>query len=219
MPKSFGQFEGHYVDWQEKRRQLLFRELDKFSARTRTPFSVLEVGAGNGFFGAQIATRYPRATVFITDARAEHIEAIEIKAANTNKFVLDAREVDRYPKVDIILHFGLLYHLDDPIAHLKILRAKTWKLLLLETEVVNLEGKTVLYLEEQGYDQSVSLIGGRPSSKAVEAVFSNWLKFNVKRFDETTLNSGFHTYDWLPQSTKISWRHGLRRIWAISRKY
>ena len=219
MSKSFEQFGGHYVDWQKKRRQLLFRELDNFSAHTHTPFSVLEVGSGNGFFGTQIATRYPQATVFITDARVEHIEAIEIKAANTNKFVLDAREVNRYPKADIILHFGLLYHLDDPIAHLKKLREKPWKLLLLETEVVNLKGKTILYLEERGYDQSVSLIGGRPTAKAVEAIFSNWLKFQVKRFDETILNSGIHTYDWVPQNTKVSWKHGLRRVWAISKKY
>jgi hypothetical protein len=179
---------------------------------------VLEVGAGNGFFGTQVAERYPRARIFITDARHEHVEGMAVIQPNSTKFVLDATDIEKYPNVDVILHFGLLYHLEDPITHLKKLRKNSWKLLLLETEVVNSSDKSVLYLEEEGYDQSVSRIGGRPSSRFVESIFSNIFRFQVRRFDDAQLNSGFHVYDWVSQNTRTSWKHGLRRFWAISKK-
>ena len=119
-------------------------------------------------------------------------------------------------KFDIVIHWGVLYHLNDWKSDL-ISTLKHSDLIFLESEVsdsddVNFDLKIK---EKDGYDQALDGIGSRPSANNVELFIKN-LGFDIERFDDENLNSTFHQYNWKVTNTN-TWRHGLRRFWIIKK--
>ena len=155
--------------------------------------------------------------MFWTDARQEHLDEIirrYPKICNSkNVFRLDLE--NSWPEIgkfDVILHFGVLYHLNNWELSLRE-SIKHSRLIFLETEVSDFKKDTNIVVHEKGYDQAFSGIGSRPSAKAIERVIASaGAKFI--RHDSEMLNSTLHTYDWKASDTK-SWKHGLRRFWII----
>ena len=124
--------------------------------------------------------------------------------------------MDITEKYDIIVHWGLLYHLQEIEKHLENI-AEHCDILLLETEVSDSSEDTFfIQTEEKGYDQAFHSIGIRPSPSYVEKILDK-NGFHFKLIKDPILNSSFHRYDWEIQDTK-TWRQGLRRFWICWKK-
>ena len=205
-------FEGHYKEWRATRLRFLNNQ---FGANFFKDKKILELGAGYGDLG--ISLWQQGAELVWTDARQEHLDKIihcYPKICNTkNVFQLDLENTwPEIGKFEVILHFGVLYHLKNWELSLResIVRSK---LIFLETEVSDFNKDANVVIQEKGYDQAFSGIGSRPSAKAIERVIDSTGAKYI-RHDSQLLNSTFHTYDWKASDTK-SWKHGLRRFWVI----
>ncbi len=106
----------------------------------------LDIACHQGFFSTQLARAGFKA-VRAVDARSEHVRDTElisralgltaISAAVGDVFDLAKTETPR----DVVLQFGLLYHLENPVGALRVARALTKRLCVFETQVVpNMNG-------------------------------------------------------------------------------
>lgn len=198
-------FEGHYEDWRNSRMKTVHQYMGATFFQGKT---LLEVGGGKGHNGNEFAKMGCKVTS--TEVREEHIDVgrqlhpllhFEIFDCNTQKI----------PKhYDIILHWGVLYHIEHVKSHLEDVLNKC-DYLILETEVVDSEEKKCLYVEESGYDQAYHKVGSRPSASYVQDIITS-AGFHFERIDDATLNSGFHRYDWTSQNND-RYEDGLRRFW------
>lgn len=175
--------------------------------------TLLELGGGYGHNGNEFSKM--GAIVTSTDAREEHINNGKIIYPHMSFMLLDSDKLQIEKKYDIILHWGLLYHLSEIENHLNIV-CKNCDILLLETEVCDSDNEFFyLTTNENGYDQAFNSIGIRPSQQYVEKILRN-NGFEYKMIIDPIINSGFHNYDWTIANTN-AWRHGLRRFWICKK--
>lgn len=208
-------FEGHYKDWRSSRMNGIkkYVNLDLLKGRT-----LLEVGCGyadNGNMFSELGFQ-----VSSCDARKEHIDIAKQRYPHLNLFVFDSDKQmlphDETLKYDVILHWGLLYHLSDVRTHLKNICSHC-DYLFLETEVSDSNDENfVLQTTEHGYDQAFNQIGSRPSERFIEKCLEEE-GFQYKKILDDILNSSIHVYDWEIENTG-TWRHGLRRFWICWKK-
>jgi hypothetical protein len=151
------------------------------------------------------------AAVTSTDAREEYLKTVGEMYPHIKTCVLDADKDDIPGAYDIILHWGLLYHLEEIENHLEKISHKC-NVLLLETEVCDSDDSTCCILtSEDGYDQAFNKKGIRPSPAYVEKVLEkNGFRFRLIK--DSILNANFHTYDWDTNNTGTC-PSGLRRFW------
>ena len=205
------QFERHYDDWRKKRIDKIISLFgyDYFKGKT-----LLEIGCGY----ADIGSHFHKigAKVTSTDGRKEHIDEVKIRHPELESFVLDVDcEWDLNRKFDIIIHFGVLYHLSNWKENLKATLNHS-NLVIFETEVANSDDIDGFYAHrEAGYDQSLHNYGVRPSAKYIESVLTE-LGASYTRYDDGDLNSGFHKYNWSVDATKPLFTVGQRRFWIIT---
>jgi hypothetical protein len=204
----------HYDEWNKKRFQFIMSLLKCNSIEN---LKVLELSAGHANIGKFFF--FLGADVTCTDGRPEHLEWIQNQFPSIETRTIDLEKP--YPelsKFDVVLHFGVLYHLSDPIKHLKeFLVKQEFDHLFLETEVSNYpDASFVLRIAESGYDQGISKVGGRPTSRAIEKVLTEsglaW-----ERHDTAELNSIPHDYSWQEKNTPETYRIGLRRFYHIQK--
>lgn len=101
-----------------------------------TKIRVADLGCLEGAYAVQFA-RMGFDTVGI-EARQENVDKCNflkdnLKLHNLSFVTDDVRNMAQYGKFDIVLCYGLLYHLDDPASFLKTIGNSTEKMLLLNT--------------------------------------------------------------------------------------
>ena len=211
-------FKTHYADWQTRRFKVVENELETHLSqfgKEQKGKSSLELGAGHGEF-----SRLLKAKGFIchvAEARPEHLEFMR-NTLNLDGYHLFDGDHPEIPinDVDVVIHFGLLYHLTNPLEHLNwCLNNIKFSIMFLETEVFNDDNPDLVFrMQEKGYDQAFNGIGGRPTSAGITKVIdANGLKH--KRLDIQELDSDFHDYSWSEETLRVSWKPGLRRFWVI----
>lgn len=200
-------FQGHYIDWRESRMNTVKKYISSDYFKLKR---VLEVGCGYADIGNEFYKL--GAVVSSSDARQEHIEIVKTRYPHINTLIIDG-DNDTIPEhYNIIVHWGLLYHLNEIEIHLEKILQKC-DVLLLETEVADSDDPTFyIKTNENGFDQAFSSVGIRPSSSYVERILKQ-NGFEYKMITDSMLNSDFHIYDWEIQNTN-TWRHGLRRFWV-----
>lgn len=199
-------FKGHYDNWRVSRINGIkkYMPLDSFKSKT-----LLELGCGHGDIGALFYEL--GANVTCSDVRNEHLEVVKNKYPHLNTLLIDGDDLDIKDKYDVILHWGLLYHLKEIEIHLEKISQKC-DILLLETEVSDsIDDNFFITTNENGYDQAFNNIGIRPSPSYVEKVLKK-NGFEFKLIKDPILNSDNHCYDWEISNSK-TWRNGLRRFW------
>ena len=199
-------FNGHYNEWNNSRMNGIAKYItpDFFKSKT-----LLELGCGHAHIGNKFHEL--GAIVTSTDVRYEHLQIVNKKYPHIKTHLLDA-DKDVIPDgYDVILHWGVLYHLAEIETHLSRIAQKC-NVLLLETEVSDSDDSTFyITTRETGYDQAFNGLGIRPSPLYVEKVLEQ-NGFQFKLVKDPILNTGYHTYDWDIKNTN-TWVCGLRRFW------
>jgi len=199
-------FGGHYDDWRISRMNGLQKYVRADYFRSKT---LLEMGCGHADIGNMFYEL--GAIVTSSDARQEHLSVVNEKYPYLNTVLIDGDNDDITKKYDIILHWGLLYHLNEIELHLEKVAQKC-DVLLLETEVSDSDNSEFyLQTDEIGPDQAFHNKGIRPSPRYIERVLKN-NGFEFKLVSDPILNSGFHCYDWTITNSN-TWKHGLRQFW------
>jgi SAM-dependent methyltransferase len=184
-------FVEHYVEWRQKRFDRIVSKYGKEFFKDKT---MLEVGCGFGDLGNMFYAL--GAKVICVDGREEHVKVLKKKYPHLSAYVADLNVGLGIKKFfDIILHTGVLYHLEDYVQPIidSCLRCNH---LILETEVSDSVDPHFCWhvKEPSAGDQSLTGRGVKPSPYAVERVLKEQNFVYERIFDG--LDCHFHSYDW-----------------------
>ena len=151
----------------EARDQTLRRIVNRLKPALRLSTAV-DAGCGVGFFSQTLVECGLCTCGF--DARAENVEearrrfpGIPFELAD-----LEAREISKLGRFDLVLCFGLLYHLENPAQAIRNLGAITEKCLVLESMCLPEERCSLLLRQEpKQEDQSVTELACYPSENSL----------------------------------------------------
>jgi hypothetical protein len=199
-------FAGHYDNWRLSRMSGIKKYINKEYFKSKT---LLEIGCGyadNGNMFYELG-----AIVTSSDVRNEHLDIVKKKYPHITTLLIDGDNLNIPERYDIILHWGVLYHLNEIEIHLQKISEKC-DILFLETEVSDSDNASFsINTTEKGYDQAFNKKGIRPSPSYIERILHK-NGFQYKLIKDPILNSGIHIYDWDIRNSN-TWRHGLRRFW------
>jgi len=205
----------HYLEWRTNRIVKLEQIFGSNFFRGKT---VLEVGAGTGLVGKVLRDDFG-ADVTFTEGRPELLKIIKENNPTARVEMINHECVwDLNERFDVIIHWGLLYHLDHwrqdlecTIKHLDL-----GGILSLESEVMDSDKEQELKIIEMKSqdDQSLFGVGTRPSSITIEKQLKA-LNLEFNRYDDADLNTSFHHYDWISENS-LKYQNGQRRFWIAS---
>jgi FkbM family methyltransferase len=130
--------------------------------------TALDAGAGVGFFSQTLADCGLSVRGF--DGRSENVAEARKRFPHIPFELIDLedRSILALGKFDLVLCFGLLYHLENPLLAVRHLRALTEKCLLLESMCVPDDKPTMLLREEpRECDQSLTDVACYPSEDSL----------------------------------------------------
>ena len=125
----------------ETRERMLLGYLDPVFENSWSSTDCIDVACHEGYFGALLAGRGCRRVLGV-DARPENLARAARMAAALGLSNMEFRQGDvsemdptSFGKFDVVLMFGLLYHLEDPVTALHLLRGLCRKVAVLETQL------------------------------------------------------------------------------------
>jgi hypothetical protein len=176
---------------------------------------ILELGSCNGYIGAYFQTL--GADVLSVEGREDNVTIIK---ANYPHLKVECADLDSdiwtFGHYDIIINFGLYYHLEKFHEKHLINCIDNCDLMFFETVIYDSNDSEIFFREEVGFDQSLSNLGGTPSTSFVENIF-NSKKINYEKIVDSSLNDGTHRYDWVDNNSK-ELDGFARRFWVIKTK-
>jgi SAM-dependent methyltransferase len=214
-----GLFDPSYEDWRVRR---LNKILEIYGVDFFKGKKILEVGCGHGDIGAFFADL--GADVLCLDGRIQNINFATLKhrkVANL-KFVQFNLENDfsHFGRFDLIIDFGLIYHLRNVEGHLKACFAAANDIVM-ETVVCDSTdpNKVLLCTERRVIDEeSLEGMGSRPSPFYLERI-ARENNFNFDRYFTGDLNAGSQfCYDWAHKNdNRLGDDFRLRRFWRLTK--
>ena len=210
-----------YAEARQARLRNLFAHVDRASLAGKR---VLELGCGAGDLGQAFVDL--GCNVVSVDARPEHIAALRARYPSREVHLADLEQWDfsSLGRFDIILCFGVLYHLAAPREFLARC-ASTSQTIFLETIVTDSAQAVAPIEDEDGAapnsDQSFSGRGCRPSPAWIERTLQG-LGFTVQDISTSLANWGGSypsQFDWIPEG-RGEWFRGrtrLRKMFICSR--
>jgi hypothetical protein len=179
---------------------------------------ILELGAYNGYIGAYFQSI--GAEIHCLEGRYENVENIK---KDYPQLKVDCTDLDtsewKWGKYDIIINFGLFYHLEKFHKEHLINCINNCDLMFFETVVYDSNKSEIYFRHEfndKFLDQSLSEIGGTPSTRFVEDIFEN-NNTNYTKISDSKLNGGPHKYDWVDTNSNKLDPHA-RRFWIVNTK-
>lgn len=199
-------FTDHYVEWRRRRIAAIVDHYGQDFFRGKT---LLELGCGYGDIGAAFADLGARVTC--SDARVEHLDIVTRRWPELRTVQVNLNDDWPFGQFDIILHLGLLYHLEPTHRSLRW-SCQSAAHVVIESEVCDSsDSTTVVTTAEAGYDQAVDGQGCRPSPGRIERILVDE-GMTFERVTDSRCNSGMHVYDW-PIGDTGRFESGLRRFW------
>jgi SAM-dependent methyltransferase len=204
-------FSGHYTAWQEKR---VTHVMDHYGRGWFADKRVLELACGYGDIGIYFTML--GADVTFSDARQEHLDFI--KTSMPNAKTIRANLENEWPfegHFDLILHFGVLYHLENVRFSIeKSLQSAAN--LAIETLVSDSDDENAHYLvkeDPKAGDTAFAGTAAHVSGPHIEKILrSHGASFEMVRDDR--MNSTIHCYDW-PVTNSGRTLGGQRRFWYV----
>ena len=199
----------YHPDWQKNRISFLLTKYNEDFFKNK---SILELGPYNGYIGA--CFKEMGANVKGVEGRQGNIDRIVTDYPGYNCVLgnLDVKDWS-WGKYDVIINFGLYYHLTFNHREHLINCINNCKLLIFETVVYNSFDSEIYNTRRVGDDQALTEVDGYPSEKYIEDIFK---ELNVKytKYSDTALNGGMHIYDWQLTGSKI-FHDAQRRLWIV----
>ena len=206
-------FSGHYIGWRESRINKIIKLFGKEYFKNKT---LLELGCGFGHIGLFFQSL--GAKVLFSDGRKKNLDVIR-HSNKADTICIDQDEPWKLKrKFDVILHMGVLYHLENWQQDLECALNHS-NLIVLESEVANRSDPnfSLTRLEPKSYDQALNGLACRVSASNIEKELTN-LGASFERYDDKDLNSGLHTYDWKVNDKGPVWEPAIfRRFWIVRR--
>jgi tRNA (mo5U34)-methyltransferase len=145
----------HAQRFNERRMKMLDR-LIPWLVREKRLESCLDAGCGIGFFSDYLSRSGLSTVAF--DGREENIAEARRRFPGIEFHVNDVEsdEVEKLGKFDLVLCFGLLYHLENPLRAIRNLESMTQKVLILESMITPVS-KPVATLVDEGIENDLSL--------------------------------------------------------------
>jgi len=209
----------YYPQW---RRARLHAILDRYTPEFFRGKSLLEVGCGDGSIGNFFY--YLGAEVTCADARGDYLKEIQWRNREINVVECDLNKhwPDPDTVYDIVLHMGVLFHLEQP--EFSVVQAcEHARHLILDCEVTNDQDMSVRlmpenpptkYYENEGDDHAFESQGCRPTPMFIESVFKSCgMAYEMLNTD---------SYDYHDYPPKLGWSgetkgytNGQRRMWFV----
>jgi FkbM family methyltransferase len=181
--------------------------------------SVLEVGYGVGQAAPFFLER--NCKVMCVDGRMENIEALKRRLPGVIAHVarVDADPLARFGRFDIVFCYGLLHHLEDPIAGLRNLASVCDGFLLLETVVSDYELPILRLVDEpaNAANQALGGLGCRPTPAFVAMALTR-AGFDFVYAPLTPPRHPDFQFDWIDNLDSSRNDHLLRCIFVASRQ-
>jgi hypothetical protein len=200
----------YHPDWQNNRIKFI---ISKYGENFFSGKNILELAPFNGYIGEYF--RNLGANVLSVEGRQSNIDQIKRDYPNLNVILVDLDTPEwTCGKFDIIINFGLLYHLEKYHAEHLINCIKNCELMFLESVIFNSFENEIFKVDRIGVDQSLTQIDGYPSQKFVEDIFDSLGIEQYKMYTDSSLNGGMHIYDWELNGNKI-FHQAIRRFWIV----
>jgi SAM-dependent methyltransferase len=210
-------FTGDYEIWRVKRiakvLELLGPDWDWKGKR------VLELGSGFGDIGAFFADA--GADVVCVEGRVENLSVAKLRHRKLTNIKFVHRNIETgfsdLGRFDVIIHFGLLYHIDNVDENLRACAGMSDRIFL-ETEVLDSQDdKKVFVIEEDGkkYDTGLARKTSMISALYIKRIFEE-RGMAVDVIADGRLNWGPHIYDWKHKNDG-SWQQHRRRFFNVTR--
>ena len=200
----------YHPDWQKNRISFLLTKYNEIFFKNK---NILELGPYNGYIGARFKEM------------GANVKGVEGRQSNIdNKIKVDYPDYDCvqgnldtkdwiWGKHDIIINFGLYYHLTYNHKEHLINCINNCKLLFFETVVYNSFESEIYNIKRIGDDQALTDIDGYPTEKYIEDIFKE-LNVRYTKYTDKALNGGMHIYDWELNNSKI-FHDAQRRLWVV----
>ena len=201
----------YHADWQINRINFI---LSKYPKEFFKGKRILEVGAYNGYIGAYFNAL--GAEVHCLEGRIENVINIKNDYPNITAEVANLDSSDwNWGHWDIIINFGLYYHLEK--FHKEHLQncISNCDLMFFETVIYDSSEPDIYFRNEVGDDQSLTSIGGTPSTSYVENIIKE-SNAHYKKYTDPFLNNYQHKYDWPDTGFKV-FNQFHRRFWIIQK--
>ena len=199
----------YHPNWQTNRINFI---LSKYPKEFFKGKRILELGAYNGFIGAYFNSL--GAEVHCVEGRVENVVKIKNDYPQITAEVGDLDTAEwKWGKWDIIINFGLYYHLEKfHKQHLENCINNT-DLMFFETVVYDSSDSEIFFRPEHGDDQSLSIIGGTPSTSYIENILKE-NNISFVKYADKSLNGNNHHYDW-PDTGLKHFDEWARRFWIV----
>ena len=204
----------YHSDWQNKRINFI---LSQYPKKFFVGKKILELGAFNGYIGAYFQSI--GADVYSIEGRPENLKNIKIRYPELKSDCADLDSPEwEWGYYDIIINFGLYYHLEKFHKEHLINCINNCDLMFFETVVYDSPNSELYFRNEANgkfLDQSLSEVGGTPSTKFIEDLFDD-LNCSYKKCISSELNSELHTYNWDASGVQ-HYNEYYRRFWIVNR--
>ena len=121
---------------------MMEQALDRAVGADASALTAVDLACHQGWFALHLARRRFKAITAV-DARPEHLadtqlmaEVLGVNTLKTLRLDLEEARAEDIGAHDVTLMLGLLYHLENPVRALRLARAVTRKVLLIESQVV-----------------------------------------------------------------------------------
>lgn len=180
--------------------------------------TVLDAGAGPGHLGQFFVDRHCH--VLSVDGRADNIARLRALYPDRDAAVADVERdsLTGLGRFDIVLCYGLLYHLEDPVAALRNLAEVCDGILLLETVICD-SSRAILRLEDEylSFSQALYGIAHRPSPRWIALTLDRIGFANVYAARTPPRHEDFE-FDWLDDLDTTRDGHLLRMVFVATRE-
>jgi len=201
----------YHPDWQNKRINFI---LSKYPEEFFKGKRILELGAHNGYIGACFASL--GADVHCVEGRQSNVDRIKEDYPNVTVECADLDTLDwNFGHYDIIINFGLYYHLENFHKEHLLNCVNNCDLMFFETVIYDSFDDEIYFREEAGNDQSLTPVGGTPSTLYVENILKD-TTLSFTKYTDSALNGDGHNYDWPDAGLKL-FPDRSRRFWIINK--
>jgi SAM-dependent methyltransferase len=179
---------------------------------------VLDVGAGVGHFARLYSSL--GASVVAVEGRADNVATLRDRYPEVTAHVGDVQQMDlaSLGAFDVVHCFGLLYHLDSPVAALRRMEAACGDVLLLETMVCDATAPVMVLADEtMAVNQALAGLGCRPSPSFI-ALALNRVGFSYVYGAARPPDYPDFAFEWRNSLDTTRDGHPLRAVFVASRR-